>query len=300
MSRHRLVAAALTAALVILGVAGCGAGDIDRGASGGAPCEGFATVYLVDGGALAARQTPVVGCGYPGAYRRTRVAGMSALQGLFAAHAGEVANAWAGDALTDLRRRQGTWIVDVAKPPTAPGESGRLVLQQLAWTLSGETQSSEPIEVEVGGMPLTSIDGAPVGAVGVPDPTAISPTGMSAWVRRTCEQPRVYVEAGRRRQGLMAAGRAIDPPRHLTTVTLRVGQRLRWLPDGLCFYQGAPDTTVAGVLRADGDRLRAIAPGTTLAYLGGGTCPASSFEVDMSVCAGGPAYAGWVRVRVTG
>lgn len=136
------------------------------------PAEGVATVYLIDDGRLTATNVGVVG---------VEPSPRAVLASLFerAGSDGQV-NAWAGDKLLGLRRDGPSWLVNVARAPSAPGTPATLVLQQLAWTLSDATQSSAPIEVDVRGAPLTVIDGARVGNIGVPDPRAVSPTGMSA------------------------------------------------------------------------------------------------------------------------
>jgi hypothetical protein len=280
-----------------------GPGQSETGMYAGPSGPATYAVYLVKGADSLPLLTRVGGVGAaasPGA------AG-AALWTLFAASSGGGRlNGWAGDRLLGVSSAKDGWHVDVARPPSVPaGASGRLVnavLEQVSWTLAEATGSDRPVTLSVGGRPLTRLAGQDLYPTGTLDPLILDAAAKTGELYRQRCGSQQYVSV----DGVRTPVRTVDTyplrPDRMTTVTMRAGQTLRWLPEGLCLWQGG-----LGAARAPYDAFHAQGrgaswtpgrPGQWMVTLGGAADPDYGFVPTGSV--GGPSRTrGAVMVRVT-
>jgi hypothetical protein len=223
----------LIAFLVIHGTQRVGSGSSERGPF---------TVYLIDGsgstGAPGLVPTEAAGEG-PASSASERAT--AALRALFAQPPSDARgrNAWAGDAVRSVRRAATGWVVDVARPPTVVGSGSAavaLALQQVAWTVSDATRTGVGVRIDVGGTPLRELAGVPVNTDGGPQRHYLRlGERASGWAGEVCGATQSVLVGPRRYvvEAIPPADRTAP-----TTVRMRVGQTLRWGPNGLCFQTG--------------------------------------------------------------
>lgn len=173
------------------------------------------------------------------------------------------------------------------------------VLQQLAWTVSTALENQDSISLTVNGRPAGRVHGRPVTQSGRPDSSAIAEADRSfAWYEKACGRRTIVAVAG--------DGRRIDVPppgnslRPTATVTLQVGDTLRFTVTGECFNPLSAGTDGSSVLRGATDpneRLTIVAraPGHAVASVGGGACTPSFTQ---GMCTGKFVLAGSVTVHV--
>jgi hypothetical protein len=172
------------------------------------------------------------------------------------------------------------------------------VLQQLAWTVSTGLESQAPITLTVNRRPAQLVQGVRVLEGGRPNFLAIAKADRSfPWYRQACGRREIVAVIG--------DGRRIDIPpadnslRPTAAVSLQIGDMLRFEIRGECFNPLSAATGGSSVLGTPdpNDRLTIVAqrPGTAVASVAGGACPAT---FTPSGCIGPYVLAAAVTVHV--
>jgi hypothetical protein len=169
------------------------------------------------------------------------------------------------------------------------------VLQQLAWTVSTGLESQAPITLTVNRRPAL-VQGVRVLEGGRPNHLAIAEADRSfPWYRQACGRREIVAVTG--------DGRRIDVPpvgnslRPTATVSMQIGDTLRFEIRGECFNPLSAATDGSSVLGPSDERLTLVAqrPGNAVALVAGGACPAT---FTPSGCIGPYVLAAAVTVHV--